>query len=78
MIDKLIHATSNDRLGIGLKGAPVNGVMAATIWFMLMKEAQLVVENQYGGLSAMFLGRFNLIQAIEIARRDWEDKEKRR
>ena len=74
IISQLIHAQPNDRLAIGLKGSVYNVVMATAIWFLLFREAQVITENSHGGLDAHFLGRYNLMSAVDLAKRAYEEK----
>lgn len=74
IINHLIHATTGDRLAIGSRGPAYNVVMATAIWFLLFREAQVIIENGHGGLTMQFIGRYNLMAAVDLAKRSWEEK----
>lgn len=74
IINQLIHAKTNDRLAVGARGSAYNIVMATAIWFLMFREAQVIIENGHGGLTMQFMGRYNLMAAVDLARRSWEEK----
>ncbi len=74
IVDYLRYAVEGDRLAIGINAPVSQIVFAVAIWFMQLKDCQLVFDNREGGMAAQLINKESILRMIELARAEKESR----